>query len=47
MISAPSLVIEGLTKQFCPLRAVDDLSFEVRPPRAGGRGLTTLRRDIG
>ena len=54
MISAPSLVIEGLTKQFGPLRAVDDLSFEVRPgavtgflgPNGAGK-TTTLRMLLG
>ncbi|WP_211318638.1 ABC transporter ATP-binding protein [Nocardioides silvaticus] len=54
MISAPTLVVEGLTKQFGPLRAVDDLSFEVRPgavtgflgPNGAGK-TTTLRMLLG
>jgi ABC-2 type transport system ATP-binding protein len=54
MISALPLVIEGLTKQFGPLRAVDDLSFEVRPgavtgflgPNGAGK-TTTLRMLLG
>lgn len=54
MTSAPSLVVEGLTKQFGPLRAVDDLSFSVRPgavtgflgPNGAGK-TTTLRMILG
>lgn len=54
MISAPALLVDGLTKQFGPLRAVDDLSFGVRPgavtgflgPNGAGK-TTTLRMLLG
>ncbi len=53
-ISAPPLRIQGLSKQFGPIRAVDDLSFEVRPgavtgflgPNGAGK-TTTLRMLLG
>ncbi|WP_141012555.1 ABC transporter ATP-binding protein [Nocardioides sambongensis] len=52
-MSSP-LVVEGLTKQFGPIRAVDDLSFTVRPgavtgflgPNGAGK-TTTLRMLLG
>ncbi|WP_340540565.1 ATP-binding cassette domain-containing protein [Nocardioides sp. GXZ039] len=54
MIAAPSLTVQGLTKVYGPLRAVDDLSFEVRPgavtgflgPNGAGK-TTTLRMLLG
>ncbi|UMG91446.1 ATP-binding cassette domain-containing protein [Nocardioides sp. TF02-7] len=54
MTSAPALTVEGLTKQFGPVRAVDDLSFSVRPgavtgflgPNGAGK-TTTLRMLLG
>ncbi len=53
-MSAPSLAIEGLTKQFGAVRAVDDLTFTVRPgvvtgflgPNGAGK-TTTLRMLLG
>ncbi|TYL45735.1 ATP-binding cassette domain-containing protein [Nocardioides sp. BGMRC 2183] len=53
-MTPPSLVVDGLTKQFGPLRAVDDLSFQVRPgavtgflgPNGAGK-TTTLRMLLG
>ena len=53
-MSAPSLAIEGLTKQFGAVRAVDDLTFSVRPgvvtgflgPNGAGK-TTTLRMLLG
>jgi len=53
-MSAPSLAIDGLTKQFGAVRAVDDLTFTVRPgavtgflgPNGAGK-TTTLRMLLG
>jgi ABC-2 type transport system ATP-binding protein len=53
-ISAPPLHIQGLSKHFGPIRAVDDLAFEVRPgavtgflgPNGAGK-TTTLRMLLG
>ena len=53
-MTAPPLVIEGLTKQFGAMRAVDDLAFSVRPgavtgflgPNGAGK-TTTLRMLLG
>ncbi|WP_435770135.1 ABC transporter ATP-binding protein [Nocardioides sp. SYSU DS0651] len=54
MTDSPQLVIDGLTKQFGPVRAVDDLTFTVRPgavtgflgPNGAGK-TTTLRMLLG
>ena len=50
----PSIKVRGLTKQFGPVTAVDDLTFEVRPGGVTGfRGpngaskTTTLRILLG
>ncbi|MBM0125005.1 ABC transporter ATP-binding protein [Pimelobacter simplex] len=53
-MSAPTLAIDGLTKQFGAVRAVDDLTFTVRPgavtgflgPNGAGK-TTTLRMLLG
>ncbi|WP_137294092.1 ABC transporter ATP-binding protein [Nocardioides dongxiaopingii] len=53
-VAAPSLAVAGLTKTFGPVRAVDDLTFEVRPgavtgflgPNGAGK-TTTLRMLLG
>jgi ABC-2 type transport system ATP-binding protein len=53
-MTVPSLVIDGLTKQFGRVRAVDDLAFTVRPgavtgflgPNGAGK-TTTLRMLLG
>ncbi|MBM7518921.1 ABC transporter ATP-binding protein [Nocardioides nitrophenolicus] len=53
-MTAPTLAIDGLTKQFGAMRAVDDLSFTVRPgavtgflgPNGAGK-TTTLRMLLG
>lgn len=54
MVSGPSLTFEGLAKSFGPVRAVDDLTFAVRPgavtgflgPNGAGK-TTTLRMLLG
>ena len=52
--TGPSLAVEGLAKSFGPVRAVDDLTFSVRPgavtgflgPNGAGK-TTTLRMLLG